>query len=137
MRPHCMHRQKFSGLWVGLALLLGGVLAGLFTVSQQRSRAQGENPTAKREAIPQANSPFKGVAKRTLSGSRPDFPQSVSAPKDAPNVLLILVDDAGFGNPSTFGDPCQTPTLTRLANQGCSGGPLRQQVVEDERHRLF
>ena len=38
-----------------------------------------------------------------------------SPPEGAPNVLLILVDDAGFGNPSTFGGPCQTPTLTRLA----------------------
>jgi arylsulfatase A-like enzyme len=42
----------------------------------------------------------------------------VKAPAGAPNVLLVLVDDAGFGNPSTFGGPCQTPTLTRLANQG-------------------
>ncbi len=42
----------------------------------------------------------------------------MTPPKDAPNVLLVLVDDAGFGNPSTFGGPCQTPALTRLAAQG-------------------
>ena len=41
-----------------------------------------------------------------------------SPPADAPNVLLVLVDDAGFGNPSTFGGPCQTPTLTKLAAEG-------------------
>ena len=33
-------------------------------------------------------------------------------------MLLVLVDDAGFGNPSTFGGPCQTPTLSRLASAG-------------------
>jgi arylsulfatase len=33
-------------------------------------------------------------------------------------VLLVLIDDAGFGNPSTFGGPCQTPTLTKLAARG-------------------
>lgn len=71
-----------------------------------------------RSALPQADAPFAGVSKRTLAGSKPDFPVPVSAPKDAPNVLLVLVDDAGFGNPSTFGGPCQTPTLTKLAEQG-------------------
>jgi arylsulfatase len=33
-------------------------------------------------------------------------------------VLLILVDGAGFGNPSTFGDPCQAPALDRVAESG-------------------
>jgi arylsulfatase len=42
----------------------------------------------------------------------------VKPPRGAPNVLLVLIDDAGFGNPSTFGGPCQTPTLTKLASQG-------------------
>src|SRR5262249_45677950 len=68
--------------------------------------------------LPVADAPFKGVADRTLEGSKPDYPQPVAAGKDAPNVLLVLIDDAGFGNPSAFGGPVQTPTLTRLANQG-------------------
>jgi arylsulfatase len=68
--------------------------------------------------IPRPDTPFQGVARRTLAGSKPDYPKPVKAPRDAPNVLLVLVDDAGFGNPSTFGGPCQTPTLTRLAGQG-------------------
>jgi arylsulfatase len=68
--------------------------------------------------IPIPDATFKGVANRTLAGSKPDFPQPVRAPHGAPNVLLVLIDDAGFGNPSTFGGPCQTPTMTRLATQG-------------------
>lgn len=39
----------------------------------------------------------------------------VKAPKGAPNVLIILIDDIGFGGPSTFGGPIQTPTLDALA----------------------
>src|SRR5213596_99403 len=39
-------------------------------------------------------------------------------PKDAPNVLLILLDDVGFGASSVFGGPCQTPTAERLARGG-------------------
>src|SRR5262249_48953861 len=73
---------------------------------------------ARREAIPEPDAAFGGVANRTLAGSRPGYPKPVSAPKGAPNVLLVLIDDAGFGNPSTFGGPCQTPTLSKLAAQG-------------------
>ena len=41
-----------------------------------------------------------------------------AAPAGAPNVLLILLDDVGFGHTSTFGGPVNTPTLQRLADQG-------------------
>ncbi|MCK5916526.1 MAG: sulfatase-like hydrolase/transferase, partial [Deltaproteobacteria bacterium] len=39
-------------------------------------------------------------------------------PKDAPNIIIIMTDDTGFGNPATFGGPIATPTLSRLAKQG-------------------
>ena len=41
-------------------------------------------------------------------------------PKDAPNILIIMLDDVGFGLPDTYGGPIRTPTLTRIANQGIS-----------------
>ena len=40
------------------------------------------------------------------------------APEDAPNVLLVIIDDAGFGQPDTFGGPVATPNLTRVAESG-------------------
>lgn len=43
---------------------------------------------------------------------------SVNAPADAPNVIIVLIDDLGFGAPSTFGGPIETPTLDRLAAAG-------------------
>lgn len=42
----------------------------------------------------------------------------VKAPAKAPNVVIVLIDDIGFGGPSTFGGPLQTPTLDRLAGAG-------------------
>jgi arylsulfatase A-like enzyme len=42
----------------------------------------------------------------------------VKAPQGAPNVVIVLIDDIGFGGPSTFGGPLQTPTLDRLAKTG-------------------
>lgn len=44
----------------------------------------------------------------------------VKAPKKAPNVVIVLIDDIGFGGPSAFGGPIQTPTLDRLAAEGIS-----------------
>jgi hypothetical protein len=104
-------------------LLMGAALGWLAATSERMIRAQAQEPGAREpiarsDSLPHADPPFRGVANRTLDGSKPDFPRPVKAPAGAPNVLLVLVDDAGFGNPSTFGGPCQTPTLTRLANQG-------------------
>src|SRR5262245_58272762 len=42
----------------------------------------------------------------------------LQAPAGAPNVLVVLLDDVGFGAASTFGGPCQTPNISRLAAQG-------------------
>jgi arylsulfatase len=40
------------------------------------------------------------------------------APDDAPIVLIVLIDDTGFGNPDTFGGPIATPNLTRVQEMG-------------------
>ena len=71
-----------------------------------------------RSVLPRPAQPFEGVAKRTLEGSKSGFTRPVKAPPDAPNVLLVLIDDAGFGNPSTFGGPVATPTFDKLAAEG-------------------
>jgi arylsulfatase len=71
-----------------------------------------------RTVLPRPPQPFEGVTKRTLEGSVASFTQPVKAPPDAPNILLVLIEDAGFGNPSTFGGPVATPTFDKLAAEG-------------------
>src|SRR6516164_2892171 len=66
------------------------------------------------EVLPPPEPPFKGTIERTLKGSTPDFPKGIEAPAGAPNVLLILTDDVGFGASSTFGGPIQTPNFQRV-----------------------
>ena len=60
------------------------------------------------------------LTNRTLDGSQPDWDAigHVDAPDGAPNVLVVLIDDAGFGNPATFGGPIDTPNYTRMADEG-------------------
>ena len=68
--------------------------------------------------LPKPAEPFKGVIGKTFKDSKPDFPQPIQAPKGAPNVVVILLDDVGFGHPGTFGGPIPTPNLDKLASQG-------------------
>ncbi len=79
---------------------------------------QSDAATLDRTILPIPNAPFHGVIERTLAGSKPDRPRHVRAPEGAPNVLLVLIDDAGFGNAATFGGPVQTPTFQKLADAG-------------------
>ena len=71
-----------------------------------------------RTVLPVPEQPFGGKIGRTTKDSVKDFPKMMEAPKGAPNVLLILTDDVGFGASSTFGGPIPTPTMDRLANNG-------------------
>src|SRR5215470_7463094 len=75
-------------------------------------------PVMAQEALPRPEPPFKGKIGRTVKSSVPDFPKGVEAPKGAPNILLILTDDVGFGASSTFGGPISTPTFDRVAKSG-------------------
>jgi arylsulfatase len=113
IRPSAVSLGRFV---IGTALVGVVSAVGLNLGSHAQQAVPGE-PT-RGGAIPQADAPFRGVGNRTLARSKPDFPQPVAAPKGAPNVLLVLIDDAGFGNPSTFGGPVQTPNLTRQAERG-------------------
>ena len=70
------------------------------------------------EVLPRPEPPFKGHVGATVQDSTLDFPQQVKAPQGAPNILLIMTDDVGFGASSTFGGPIPTPTMDRLAKEG-------------------
>ena len=67
------------------------------------------NPAGEREILPKPEPPFRGHIARTAKDSTPDFPKGVEAPAGAPNVLLVLTDDVGFGASSTFGGPVRLP----------------------------
>jgi Sulfatase/Protein of unknown function (DUF1254)/Protein of unknown function (DUF1214) len=69
--------------------------------------------------LPRPDFHFPGAVGRTYLDSDPaQFPKPAQAPKGAPNILLILIDDAGFGQFSTFGGGIPSPTMDRLAAEG-------------------
>src|SRR5882724_1564804 len=68
--------------------------------------------------LPKPEKPFSGKIGVTTSDSVADKPEIQRAPAGAPNVVVVLLDDVGFGAASTFGGPVPTPTLDGLAKQG-------------------
>ena len=73
-----------------------------------------------RTVLPIPDRTFGGTAGRTLDQSAADwsFIPGPKAPDGAPNVLVVLIDDAGFGGPDTFGGGIATPNLTRVQEMG-------------------
>ena len=79
------------------------------------------SPAADGSILPFPPKPSTSIAGPTLQESKlVPFPADNRLPKDAPNVLIIMLDDVGFGLPDTFGGPIHTPTLSRLAGTGLS-----------------
>ncbi len=68
--------------------------------------------------LPAPDPKFGGVIKDDALQSKPWWAPRIVPPKQAPNVLLIITDDAGFGVPSTFGGVIPTPTMDRIAKNG-------------------
>jgi arylsulfatase len=68
--------------------------------------------------LPHATPPFEGELGRLFADSTPRRLTSPTAPAGAPNVIVILLDDVGFGSCSTFGGPVPTPALDRVAATG-------------------
>jgi arylsulfatase len=101
----------------GLFFLLATVLVN----AQQISGAPG-SPSATRTIngtyLPPQPPSFGGVINLNAKDSTPYWPPPVVPPKGAPNILLIMTDDVGFGAPSTFGGVIPTPSLDRIANAG-------------------
>src|SRR5271156_1611087 len=104
-----------------------------------------DQDTIQRTVLPIPDQPRTGLV--TYDAKDPDtkFPPitPLRPPKGAPNVLIVLIDDAGFGSSSAFGGPCNTPTAERLAADGlkynrfhttalCS--PSRQALLTGRNH---
>ncbi len=105
-------------------LLAAGVLAGAgvpAVFAQQVTGTLGSpsaTTTVSPAQLPAPDPKFGGVIKDEALQSKAWWAPRVVPPKGAPNVLLIITDDAGFGVPSTFGGVIPTPTMDRIASEG-------------------
>ena len=102
--------------------LLSALIAGTnLALAQQVTGTLGSpsaTTTISGKQLPPPDPKFGGVIKDDALQSKPWWAPRVVPPKGAPNVLLIITDDAGFGVPSTFGGVIPTPTMDRIAKEG-------------------
>jgi arylsulfatase len=109
-------------------VLLGGILAAAAVAVAPCARAQVQttgvpgSPSATTtidgKQLPPPDPKFGGVIKESAVDSKPYWPPTVVPPKGAPNVLLIMTDDQGYGVYSTFGGVIPTPAMDRIAKAG-------------------
>jgi arylsulfatase len=123
-------------------------LAALPLVAQQATSAPASPGPAQirdRSRLPMPNTIHPKRVTYDAKDPETKYPpiEQLRPPKGAPNVLIVLIDDAGFGSSSTFGGPCQTPALDKLASGGlrynrfhttalCS--PTRQALLTGRNH---
>jgi arylsulfatase A-like enzyme len=106
-------------LFLGLAATLLAVAPS--AMAQQVTGTPGSpsaTTTITGKQLPPPDPKFGGVIKNDALQSKPWWAPRVVPPKGAPNILLIMTDDAGFGVPSTFGGVIPTPTMDRIAQNG-------------------
>src|SRR5215468_12284205 len=109
-----MKKQRSRLIAGGFALLFTGGFVSPIPVPAQANTDQFQPSIT----LPRPEAKFKGRIGTTYKDSQPDKIAIVKAPENAPNVLIILIDDCGFGQWSTFGGQIPTPNLDRLAQNG-------------------
>src|SRR4051812_33269668 len=123
-----MRAEKlWAPVWIGLGSLLGCWAATAVSGTTPGAPTTQENAASGERAalagldrsvlpIPEPNLPPITTLDVRNAKAPPRF--QVKAPAKAPNVLIVLIDDMGFGQSSAFGGPIHMPTLERMANGG-------------------
>ena len=129
------------------AMFVAALMAATaFAQAQQINGTPGSpdaTMTISGKQLPPPDLKFGGVIKDTAPDSKPWWPPTVVPPKGAPNVLLIMTDDQGYGVYSTFGGVIPTPAMDRIAKAGlrytqfhstalCS--PTRAAIISGRNH---
>jgi len=113
--------MQTSALLLSASIVTLALFAGVNAGAQQITGTPG-SPSASvaidGKQLPPPDPKFGGVIKDKASESTPWWAPRVAPQKGAPNVLLIMTDDQGFGAPSTFGGVIPTPSMDRIAAAG-------------------
>jgi arylsulfatase A-like enzyme len=114
--------MKHNAVNKTLGVALSAVCATAATAQAQQVTGTLGSPSATTtisgKQLPPPDPKFGGVIKQDALSSKYWWAPRVVPPKQAPNILLIMTDDAGFGVPSTFGGVIPTPTMDRIAKEG-------------------
>ena len=122
-----MRRRSFEAgrsITAGTLVLSASFMAALSVgsaLAQETTGVPGSpsaTTTIDGKYLPPQPPTFGGVINLGAEQSKPYWPPTVVPPKGAPNVLLIMTDDQGYGVSSTFGGVIPTPTMDQVAKEG-------------------
>ena len=123
-RPDCSPSALGESLMVSryfMTVLLIGIACGFFRLA---TAPAGENAELDRSVLPPPAPAFRGKIGETYKESEPDWTRaSAQGAEEAPNVLLIVLDDVGFGQLGCYGGPVDTPNIDALALRKACGTP--------------
>ena len=94
--------------------------ASLASAAETQAAAAEKAPELDRTVLPVTPPDFAGKIGENYKDSVPDWTPvlPVQAPQGAPNVLVIVLDDVGYGHLGCYGGPIETPNLDKLASEG-------------------
>jgi len=114
-------RKRAKPILTLIGLLILAALGSTIVSAQQINGTPGSpssTVTLDGKQLPPPPRSFGGVIKESAKDSTPWWPPRVVPPKGAPNILLIMTDDQGYGVSGTFGGVIPTPAMDRIANAG-------------------
>src|ERR1700730_14588979 len=121
-------RTRLTPMKSARQIFLGAMLAAAVMAVAPSARAEVQTTgtlglpsattTIDGKQLPPPDPKFGGVIKDSAVDSKPWWPPTVVPPKSAPNILLIMTDDQGYGVYSTFGGVIPTPAMDRIAKGG-------------------
>src|SRR6202023_3077407 len=122
---YIMKSLRLSGLAV---VAVGAILGYALAQAQQEQNTSptvtgvpgspSGTATIDGKYLPNPAPKFGGVINLNAQDSKPYWPPQIVPPKGAPNILLIMTDDQGYGVSGTFGGIIPTPTMDRIAEMG-------------------
>ncbi|WP_215225774.1 arylsulfatase [Echinicola shivajiensis] len=91
----------------------------LISCNQEKGDSNdGKESDKQGKVLPYPEQAFNGKIGKSFEDSEEDYPQPFEAPEGAPNVIVILLDDVGFGQAGIMGGPVPTPAMDQLAKEG-------------------
>lgn len=107
-----------------------GLMGSLASLAIVASALAAESDSEARRNLPIVPPPYAGtLGPAPEQSSPPEFPRAPTAPRGAPNILLIMTDDVGFGASAPFGGPVPTPAFEALARSGLRYNNFRTNAV--------
>jgi len=94
------------------------LVGGIFILLLIASCSQQQEKLNETNSIPYPKDEWKGVQGKTLADSKPAFIGQRKAKEGSPNVLVIMLDDAGYSNTGSYGGAINTPTFDRIGDEG-------------------